>query len=132
MVLIASTSNAQIQKTERGYITKMASLMADKYKINRKIVLSIIQVESSGRPMATGSAGEIGLMQLHPRWFPTASYNIRDNIEMGVKHLAFWKKYCPNKVDMSWVICYNIGRRKANNYKTHPYYKKFIRELRRK
>jgi hypothetical protein len=101
--------------------------VAAKYNIDPNVVLAIIEIESSFNPKATGSIGEIGLMQLHPKYFPNAKYEIEANIEVGVQHLLYWKKRCPTKKNKTYVNCYNRGYRPVVNPKTTPYYRKFIR-----
>jgi hypothetical protein len=42
--------------------------------------LRILRCESGGDPNATGSAGEMGLFQIHPRWHPDATYDPYGNM----------------------------------------------------
>jgi soluble lytic murein transglycosylase-like protein len=39
-----------------------------------------MQCESGGNRWATGSQGEMGLMQIHPRWHADATYDPTGNI----------------------------------------------------
>jgi hypothetical protein len=48
-------------------------------------VLRIMNCESSGRVDATGAAGEMGLMQIHPRWHPDASYDPEANLRAAYR-----------------------------------------------
>lgn len=94
------------------------------HQIDPLLVTAVIRVESKFDPKAVGSSGEIGLMQLHPRWFADASFDIRKNISAGVRHLAWSRKYCPHQTGHQWVICFNNGVNRAPKYPTlHPYYK---------
>jgi len=43
-------------------------------------VLRIMACESNGNQDATGAAGEMGLMQIHPRWHPDATYDPTGNL----------------------------------------------------
>jgi hypothetical protein len=43
-------------------------------------VLRIMRCESGGNPGATGGSGEMGLMQIHPRWHPDATYDPYGNL----------------------------------------------------
>lgn len=43
-------------------------------------VLAVMWCESKGDPNATGSQGEMGLMQLHPRWHRDATYEPYGNL----------------------------------------------------
>lgn len=42
--------------------------------------LRIMHCESRGDPNATGAAGEMGLMQIHPRWHADATYDPLGNL----------------------------------------------------
>src|SRR5271155_4697685 len=51
------------------------------------IALAVAQQESSFNPNAVGSAGELGVFQLMPQYFPGAS-DLNTNISSGVGFLA--------------------------------------------
>ena len=100
-----------------------------KYGIEAELVLAIIQVESNFKVGAVGrSHGEVGLMQLHPKYFPMAKFDVKTNIETGVKHLASIRNKCQRKYGKAWLVCYNIGHNRAAklNAKQLPYYKKVM------
>lgn len=76
-----------------------AELAADagaRYGVDPAVILSVIQVESSGNPAATGAAGEIGLMQVMPATAQLVRPGItpaelRDpatNVDVGARYLA--------------------------------------------
>lgn len=44
-----------------------------------------IQCESGGRADATGAQGEMGLLQIHPRFHPDASYDPEANIRAAYR-----------------------------------------------
>lgn len=102
------------------------------YGVDPTLVMSVIQQESSFRPAAVGQAGEIGLMQLMPQYFPVPRKKLFDpktNIELGVKHLAEMRKQCVHKADNTYLVCYNLGVEKGNSIrypKLFPYYKKVM------
>lgn len=99
------------------------------HQIDPLLVAAVIKVESKFDPMAVGSSGEIGLMQLHKRYFADATFDVRQNISLGVRHLAWSRTHCAHKENNTWVICYNQGVNKApkHPYK-HDYYKKVMNE----
>lgn len=43
-------------------------------------VLRVMACESGGNPNVTGAAGEMGLMQIHPRWHSDATYDPLGNL----------------------------------------------------
>ena len=69
---------------------------ARKHGVPPKLAIAIVQIESSFRPKATGSVGEIGLMQVRPRTARgmgytgtnAALYDPETNVRMGMKYLA--------------------------------------------
>ncbi len=116
----ASTIESQIKKAV--YKESM------KHNLDPDLVLSIIEVESAFNVHAVGKFGEVGLMQLSPRYFPEADSDISSNIATGVKHLSYMKLRCPNKTFMTWITCYNKGATKAlERPRDFPYYKKVIK-----
>ena len=100
---------------------------ADKYNFDPNLILAIIEVESNFNVKALGKAGEIGLMQLHPRYFSNIPQGIVGNIDMGVKYLAYTRKHCSHKNGIEFVTCYNRGtKRKLSKPKLTPYYRKVV------
>ena len=43
-------------------------------------VLAVMDCESGGNPNTTGAEGEVGLMQIHPRWHNDATYDPYGNV----------------------------------------------------
>jgi soluble lytic murein transglycosylase-like protein len=69
-----------------------AAAIAEAVEINcqgipQDLVLAVIWQESHFNPSARGQAGEIGLMQLNPRYYATTS-DIRSNISTGCRVLG--------------------------------------------
>lgn len=101
---------------------------AEHYNLDPKLILAVIQVESKFNPNAVGTLGEVGLMQLHPKFFPDADMDIYRNVFTGVEHLAYVRDSCPQKRDLTWINCYNIGtNRRLIHPKEFSYYKKVMR-----
>lgn len=77
------------------------------------VSLAVAQVESGLNPNAVGTIGEVGLFQLKPQDFPgykkTQLFEVETNIILGIKYLAWNKKYCNHKEDIFFTICYNKG-----------------------
>lgn len=111
-------------------VTCVANLLSKHYDIDPLVSLSVIEVESAFNPKAKGKAGEVGLMQLKPKFFPTVTFDIRNNLYLGIKHLKEMKQKCGNGRDISWVVCHNTGvtgLKKIKDPKQTMYYKKVKR-----
>lgn len=110
-------------------IFMLAVSLGSEYGIDPTLILSIVQVESNYKPAAIGkSHKERGLMQLRPKYFPDATFDIEQNMRMGVKHLVKMRKACINKYKEAWFICYNLGPngKLINHPKKFPYYTKVM------
>jgi len=107
-------------------ITNIAAAAGKRYNVDPQLILAIIEVESSFNPSATGKLGEVGLMQLHPKYHQ-ASYNEKENITQGTKVLSRMRLDCPYKATYLWVNCYNRGiKNTLKNPAEFPYYKKVM------
>jgi soluble lytic murein transglycosylase-like protein len=89
------------------------------------LVKAVIQVESNFDPDATSRAGARGLMQLMPGTaarYDIANYqlsNPKNNIDAGVKHLAYLKTLFPNNMDFV-LAAYNAGEKNVMKYNGIP------------
>lgn len=110
---------------DREIITELAIKAADRYQINREVVLAIIEVESSFNPDAVGLAGEVGVMQLHPK-FHEIPKTLEAQIDTGVKFLSDVKARCKPIYKSAWMICYNRGTNAPRLITPYndPYFKK--------
>jgi soluble lytic murein transglycosylase len=124
----ATVTQAKARPVIYGAVMEAAEL----YDIDPFLILAVIEVESQFNPGAIGGSGEIGLMQLHPKYFPSASFDIQKNILLGTRQLAIVRERCPNKNDMTWINCYNLGSSRALNHpKKFRYYKKVMNAYRK-
>ncbi len=104
-----------------GYIKAAAR----KHGVDPALVKAVIQVESNFNPSAVSSAGARGLMQLMPG--TAARYDLgihdlfvpRQNIDAGVKHLAYLKTLFPNNTDYV-LAAYNAGENNVVRYNGIP------------
>lgn len=119
-----SNSREQIIDT----ITEVAS----EHGIDPNLALAVVEVESGFKVDAVGPKREIGLMQLHPKYFPGAQFDVETNVRFGIKHLVFWKRNCPTKEKKQFVICYNRGWVPSRNPMTNQYYLKVMRAYERR
>jgi hypothetical protein len=119
-------------RANESRVNKVATAIMHHAKLNNidpLLVAAVIRVESKFDERAVGSSGEIGLLQLHPRWFADATFDVEQNIELGVRHLAWSKKHCPHRAGHTWVICFNNGTSRTPKYPyLHDYYKKVDHE----
>lgn len=118
--------------------TAIASLIlaaAVHFNISPELALGIAKQESSLNPRAIGPVGEIGLMQIRPRYSKFSRnelFNPIINIVEGLRMLSFAKKYCKHQKDYTWIVCYNAGvsgGSKIDNPKEFEYYKKVMRRM---
>jgi soluble lytic murein transglycosylase-like protein len=102
--------------------------VAPQYGIEPSLVRAIIFVESSNNPNAVGRDGEVGLMQLHPKWHPNVSFDPKENIKLGIKYLAKIRARHGARHTNSWFVFFNYGpNKKLDNPRETEYYKKVIR-----
>lgn len=114
-------------------MVEAAEVAGTAFNIDPNLILAVIEVESSFNPNATGKAGEVGLMQLHPTYVTTAVYDVRRNIFAGTAHLALMRKGCKHQNDLTWLNCYNKGFAPVlKNPKAFPYYKKVLKAYARR
>lgn len=81
------------------------------------LAVAVMRHESTCRPWARGSAGEVGLMQIHPRGM--AQYLCRDlrvardvdNVRCGIRILARAQRVCGGGDPMRWLGVYSGVRK---------------------
>lgn len=118
-----------VPETTYTQAATQAAYLESKYGIEAELTLAIIKVESNFKINAVGrSHHEVGLMQLRPDFFPGVKFDVKSNLEVGVRHLAQVRSRCQKKYGPAWFVCYNIGhnRSAAFNAKAAPYYKKVM------
>jgi soluble lytic murein transglycosylase-like protein len=85
--------------------------------VSKKMIASLIAMESSGRKFATSSAGAQGLMQLMPDTQKETGvsdpYNPTQNIMGGTKYMSKLLKHYHNDADKS-LAAYNEGMTKVD------------------
>lgn len=103
--------------------------------IDPQITKAVIQVESSGNPVAVGGKGDSGLMQIRHKYVPETQlqlFNPCTNVKRGTKLLSEAMKRCKHKAEMTWIVCYNVGIAGGSRIKwpkKFPYYKKVVSKL---
>jgi len=127
-VLSFILSRACTPVAEGGEVKHVVLKAAKKYEIEPRLIQAIILVESNGNPKAIGRThGEVGLMQLNPRYFPEATHDIKTNVNTGARYLAELKKQKRESYGCAWFVAYNVGPNlQLKHPKLHPYFKKVL------
>jgi soluble lytic murein transglycosylase-like protein len=116
---------ASLPKNKR-WVVDLAETIADWYKVDSKLVLSIITAESNFKIKAKSNANAHGLMQLIPataeRFNVKNAYNASQNIKGGVAYLRWLLSYFRGDVTLA-VAAYNAGEGAVDKYKGVPPYK---------
>lgn len=114
-------------------IIKLITVAALKYGVSPEIAISVAAVESQFNPNVIGITHDIGVFQLNPKSFPEyTKAQLLDpitNIDLGVKYLAKVKKECNHQEGITWLTCFNAGKRGAKKIKhptLFPYVKKIV------
>jgi soluble lytic murein transglycosylase-like protein len=116
---------ANLPKNKR-WVVDLVGTVSDWYKVDSKLVLSIITAESNFKVTAKSNADAHGLMQLIPataeRFNVKDAYNASQNVKGGVKYLRWLLSYFRGDVPMA-VAAYNAGEGAVDKYKGVPPYK---------
>ena len=116
---------AKLPKNKR-WVLDLVGTIADWYKVDAKLVLSIITAESNFKINAKSNADAHGLMQLIPatadRFNVKNAYNASQNIKGGVAYLRWLLSYFRGDVTLA-VAAYNAGEGAVDKYKGVPPYK---------
>ena len=93
-------------------IPELVKSTAQKYEVDPLLVHSVIQVESNYNPYAVSPKGAQGIMQLMPgtarRFGVSNPFDVRDNIEGGVRYLKYLQTLFPNDLRLA-IAAYNAG-----------------------
>ncbi|MDE2292664.1 MAG: lytic transglycosylase domain-containing protein [Elusimicrobia bacterium] len=107
------------------------SVIVDKYALQynvpRKLILAVMDAESSGNPRATSPVGARGLMQLMPAtargmgFSPSRLYDPDTNVHAGVAYLSYLLKRYGGNTTLA-VAAYNAGEGAVDRYGGVPPY----------
>jgi len=99
---------------------------ARRNQVDPLLVHSVIQVESNYNASAVSPKGAQGLMQLIPstarRFGATNSFDMKENVEAGVKYLKYLNSLYPNDLRLT-LAAYNAGEGAVARYRNNipPY-----------
>ena len=116
---------ASLPKNKR-WVVDLVGTVSKWYKVDHKLVLSIITAESNFKVSAKSNADAHGLMQLIPatseRFNVKNAYNATQNIKGGVSYMRWLLSYFRGDVTLA-VAAYNAGEGAVDKYKGVPPYK---------
>jgi soluble lytic murein transglycosylase-like protein len=98
---------------------------AERHGVSATLVEAVIRTESAFNPWAVSPKGAQGLMQLMPRTAYALgvrdSFNPRQNIEGGVRHLRYLLDRYPGNIPLA-LAAYNAGEGAVDYYRGIPPY----------
>jgi soluble lytic murein transglycosylase-like protein len=99
-----------------------------RHGVDPRLVLAVMKVESNFNVNAKGAAGEVGLLQLHPRYHLARPGDVTRNVDTGVRYLAYVLRRCRADYGPAAVLCYNHGPfKRLERPLEASYYKKFLK-----
>jgi hypothetical protein len=111
-------------------------LAAERYRVDRRLVEAVIQVESGGNPQAVSPKGAQGLMQLMPQRAAELGvanpFNPLQNVDGGVRHLRDLLQRFAGNVTLA-LAAYNAGEGAVRTYQGVPPFaetRDYIRKVR--
>jgi soluble lytic murein transglycosylase-like protein len=121
----SATGWLRMTETSRSvYATEIREISA-RHGVDPVLVESVIRAESAFNPTAVSRSGARGLMQLMPKTALALgvrdSFNPRENIEGGVRHLRYLLDRYPGNVALA-VAAYNAGEGAVDSYRGVPPY----------
>jgi soluble lytic murein transglycosylase-like protein len=109
----------------KRWVLELVEKISNVYKVDPKLVLSIISVESNFVTSAASNKQAQGLMQLIPdtaeRFNVKNAFDASQNIKGGVAYLRWLLSYFKGDVALA-VAAYNAGEGAVNRYKGIPPY----------
>ncbi len=110
---------------DKRWLVELVGTIADWYKVDVRLVLSIITAESNFKVSARSNRQAQGLMQLIPataeRFNVKNAYNASQNVKGGVAYLRWLLSYFRGDVTLA-VAAYNAGEGAVDKYKGVPPY----------
>jgi hypothetical protein len=119
---VAQKASQSLTKTE---IEALATEIAKRHKVDPRLVLAVIRVESAFEPQAVSPKGAQGLMQLMPGTAGDLGvddpFNPKANIDGGVRHLSqLLRRYNGDRARA--LAAYNAGAGAVDRHRGIPPY----------
>ncbi len=125
--VVSGTATGWLRMSETShnqYATEIKEI-ASRHGVDPTLVESVIRAESAFNPTAVSRTGARGLMQLMPKTAMALgvrdSFNPRENIEGGVRHLRYLLDRYPGNVSLA-VAAYNAGEGAVDQHRGIPPY----------
>jgi soluble lytic murein transglycosylase-like protein len=120
-----ATGWLRLSEAARGqYATEILEI-SSRHGVDPTLVEAVIRAESAFNPTAVSRTGARGLMQLMPKTAVALgvrdSFNPRENIEGGVRHLRYLLDRYPGNVALA-VAAYNAGEGAVDAHRGIPPY----------
>lgn len=118
--------------SERERIKEIIIETAKKHGVDPELALKVAEIESNFNQSAVSEKGAIGVMQLMPqtaRELGVNPYDLRENIEGGIRYLKMMLEKYPS-VELA-LAAYNAGPSAVDRYNGIPPYSETIRYVRK-
>jgi hypothetical protein len=125
--VVSGTASGWLRMTETSQHQFSADIreISSRHGVDPLLVESVIRAESAFNPTAVSRTGARGLMQLMPKTAVMLgvrdSFNPRENIEGGVRHLRYLLDRYPGNVSLA-VAAYNAGEGAVDAHRGIPPY----------
>lgn len=124
---VSGTATGWLRMTETSHSQYASEIKeaAARHGVDATLVESVIRAESAFNPTAVSRTGARGLMQLMPKTAVMLgvrdSFNPRENIDGGVRHLRYLLDRYPGNVALA-VAAYNAGEGAVDSHRGIPPY----------
>ena len=125
--VVSGTATGWLRMTETSQHQFSADIreISSRHGVDPLLVESVIRAESAFNPTAVSRTGARGLMQLMPKTAMMLgvrdSFDPRENIEGGVRHLRYLLDRYPGNVSLA-VAAYNAGEGAVDSHRGIPPY----------
>jgi soluble lytic murein transglycosylase-like protein len=117
--VLPEKENSKIPTSENVSLNSIIKRHAKNYNVDENLIRAVIKMESGGKTDAVSPKGAMGLMQLMPgtaRMLGVNNpYNPDENIEGGVKYLAFLSDKYKGDLEQA-LAAYNAGPSRVDSY----------------